>query len=119
MRILTHFTTTKVRILTLEALFAGVPVVLLPSDRMVGRVGAAAGAQFTCFTGTKVQILTQKAVVALAAGAGIGVARSLDDYLHIGTQFTCFTGTKVQILTEAAPASPRPRHQPAPPRGGS
>jgi hypothetical protein len=61
---------------------------------MVGRVGAAAGTQFTCFTGTKVQILTQKAVVALAAGAGIGVARSLDDYHHIGTQFTCFTGTK-------------------------
>jgi hypothetical protein len=36
--------------------------------------------QFSCFTSTKVQIRTRKAVLA-------------------GTQVTCFTGTKVQILT--------------------
>ena len=36
------------------------------------------GAQFTCFTGTKLQILT---------------------YLCRIAKFTCFTGTKLQILT--------------------
>jgi hypothetical protein len=36
-------------------------------------------AEFTCFTGTKVQILTSEE--------------------EICTRFTCFTGTKVQILT--------------------
>ena len=42
--------------------------------------------QFTCFTSTTVQILTQKAHASDA-----------------GTQFTCFTGTKAQILTHKAP----------------
>jgi hypothetical protein len=37
---------------------------------------------FTCFTRTKVQTLTQKAL--------------------LGAQFACFTGTKVQILTQQA-----------------
>jgi hypothetical protein len=41
-----------------------------------------AGAQFACFTGTKVQILTRREALRVA-----------------GAQFTCFTGTKVQILT--------------------
>jgi hypothetical protein len=45
------------------------------------------GTQFTCFTGAKVQILTQKAL-----------RREID--LLCGTQFTCFTGTQVQILTQ-------------------
>ena len=40
------------------------------------------GTHFTCFTGTTVQILTQKAL--------------------LSTQFTFFTGTKVQILTQKA-----------------
>ncbi len=39
-------------------------------------VSAVAGARFTCFTSTKVQILTQKVL----------------------TQFTCFTSAKVQKL---------------------
>ena len=50
------------------------------------------GAQFTCFTGTKVQILA-------------GVLRSLPEQAasqRLGTQFTCFTGTNVQILTQKA-----------------
>jgi hypothetical protein len=38
------------------------------------------GPQFPCFTGTKVQILTQT--------------------LRAGTQFLCFNSTKVQILTQ-------------------
>ena len=46
----------------------------------------AAGTQFTCFTGTKVQIPEE------------------------GTQFTCFTGTKVQIPESEEPASVVTRH---------
>ncbi len=41
---------------------------------------SASQVQFTCFTSTKVQILTRRRRVA-------------------GTQFTCFTSTKVQLLT--------------------
>jgi hypothetical protein len=41
--------------------------------------------QFTCFTSTKVQLLTSDEADC--------------EYLHVGTQFTCFTSTKVQILT--------------------
>jgi hypothetical protein len=44
------------------------------------------GTRFTCFTGTKAQILTRRE--ALLEPAAIW-----------GTHFTCFTGTKVQILT--------------------
>ncbi len=44
------------------------------------------GTRFTCFTGTKIQILTRRE--ALLEPAAIW-----------GTHFTCFTGTKVQILT--------------------
>jgi hypothetical protein len=47
------------------------------------------GTQFTSFTGTKVQSLTQQLQLPIASVA----------VMHIGTQFTCFAGTKVQILT--------------------
>ena len=50
--------------------------------------------QFTGFTGTKVQILTQKAALVVPDDALAGSTRRLS-----GIQFTCFTGTKVQILT--------------------
>ena len=51
-----------------------------------GPSAAPAGAHFTCFTSTKVQILIPRgAADATAAPAG--------------TQFTCFIGTRVQILT--------------------
>jgi uncharacterized protein YcbX len=48
-----------------------------------------AGSQFSCFIGTKVQILSQKALQ--------GLAKS-----EKKRDFTCFTGTKVQILTQRA-----------------
>jgi hypothetical protein len=51
-------------------------------------VSRALVTQFTGFTGTNVQILTQKRV---------------NEYLAVSrTQFTCFNGTKVQILTQKA-----------------
>ena len=66
------------------------------------RGASVAGAQFTCFTSTKVQILTPESCVAGggrdARGAGGEGA---------GTQFTCFTGTKVQILELACSRSRR------------
>jgi hypothetical protein len=46
----------------------------------------AAGAHFPCFTGTKVQMLTQ-----LRRRSGVWQR----------LQFTCFTGKKVQVLTGA------------------
>ena len=52
-----------------------------------------AGAQCPCFTGTKVQTLTQKE----CGGVGHGRRRHLRRVL--GSHFTCFRGTKVQILT--------------------
>jgi hypothetical protein len=51
------------------------------------------GTQFTCFTGTKVQILTH------AKSTSTDAAHPQE---ILGTQFTCFTGTKVQILTQKA-----------------
>jgi hypothetical protein len=57
-------------------------------------VAAAAGSQFTCFTGTKVQILTQLPHTCRRCRAS-----SWRLPPATGTQFTCFTGTKVQILT--------------------
>jgi hypothetical protein len=47
------------------------------------------GTQFTSFTGTKGQSLTQQLQMPIESIA----------VMHIGTQFTCFAGTKVQILT--------------------
>ncbi len=58
-----------------------------------GRAAGVAGAQFTCFTGTKVRILTELHPAAVAGGA---LARAA---AH-AQQCTCFTGTKVRILTE-------------------
>jgi len=45
--------------------------------------------QFPCFTGTRVQRLTQNAL--------LGMEHEIRDE---GTEFTCFTCTKVQILTQ-------------------
>jgi hypothetical protein len=51
------------------------------------------GTQFTCFTGTKVQILKNRwGSLAATVSARKGE----------GTQFTCFTGAKVKILTRSA-----------------
>ena len=59
----------------------------------------APGTQFTCFTGTKVQILTHKALLARGRSqAPLAAAPPLPQ--TPGTRFTCFTGTKVQILTQ-------------------
>jgi hypothetical protein len=59
------------------------------------------GAQFTCFTSTKVQILTPRG----AAGTANGIAKRAWDAAFDGTQFTGFTSTKVQILTAALRAT--------------
>jgi hypothetical protein len=63
--------------------------------------------QFTCFTGTKVQILTQLALsvyCAQARGAGTELSHSLRAVCgpagQEGTLFTCFPSTKVQILAQ-------------------
>ena len=65
---------------------------------------ASTGTQFTCFTSTKVQILTQLArdrTHFLISSPSHGGAPPT-----LGTQFTCFTGTKVQIAdAEGAPPS--------------
>ena len=52
------------------------------------------GTQFTCFTSTKVQILTLEELRARQADARL-------------PQFTCFTGTKVPILTPEEPGRQR------------
>jgi hypothetical protein len=91
--------------------------------RLFGALGSAfekpCGTHFTCFTGTKVQILTQQARATgtpssssmwplsspsenssreskSRTSAALGIA-------PFGPQFTCFTGTQVQILTQKAP----------------
>jgi hypothetical protein len=51
------------------------------------------GAHFTCFTSTKVQILTPKYFLARLKGLLIHAATAAK------SQLTCFTSTKVQILT--------------------
>ena len=55
------------------------------------------GTQFACFTRTKVQILTQKAVAGPILLRG---AQKLSSPIQFTIQFTCFTGTKVQVLTQ-------------------
>ena len=86
-------------------------------------MASAEGAQFTYFTSSKVQLLTQKALLGCgrysvyllywhkstttdAEGAGRlqglrsgEVPRASRSILCRCTQFTCFTSTKVQILT--------------------
>jgi hypothetical protein len=70
------------------------------------------GTQFTCFTGTKVQMLTQKTSLAqvmpysllpdticLLPGPSSAQKQRAGSSGRSGTQFTCFTSTKVQILT--------------------
>jgi hypothetical protein len=59
-----------------------------------------AGTQFTCFTSSKVQILTQKTLLAAQTP-------------RTPTQFTCFTSTKVQVLTRKRGFRPLQRqHRP-------
>ena len=110
--VLNLFALTQVQILTqagtsetLTAACAGAP-----KDAM--RI------QFTCFTGTKIQILTQKALVDTSGGVRRGVrkevrpAGAVDDvrrqYAIVGessgdtSQFTYFTSTTVRILTQKA-----------------
>jgi hypothetical protein len=54
------------------------------------RVTASSGAQFTCFTSTKVPVLTS---------CGVAHVGNEKQVVLRGTQFTCFTSTNVQILT--------------------
>jgi hypothetical protein len=60
---------------------------------------AVSGTHFTCYTGTKVPILT-------AACTGVGRARARPRYLQscntCGSHITCFTSTNVLILTPGA-----------------
>jgi hypothetical protein len=57
------------------------------------RLDAGALLQFTCFTGTEVQILTLKALV---GGCRCGWMQEL---YSVYLLYWCFTGKKVQILT--------------------
>jgi hypothetical protein len=50
--------------------------------------------RFTCFTSTKVRILTQKALQAVVVEENRSSSSS--------AQFTCLPGTKVRILTQKA-----------------
>ena len=63
------------------------PVVAGPPQQSPHR-----GTQFTCFTSTQVQILTQKTLLAAQLPSDLDSPQGL-------RQFTCFTSTKVQILT--------------------
>jgi hypothetical protein len=62
-------------------------------DEFAGTIGT----QFTCFTSTKVQILTQKAL--LVRPPLIPEELGSVDHLRSDTQFTRFTSTKVQKVT--------------------
>jgi len=80
--------------------FAGTKVdtkvqVPTPEALQASRAGHSQCTQFTCFTGTKVQILTLRAC--RRQGSAIRSARGA--LFDTGTKFTCFTGTKIQILT--------------------
>ena len=55
--------------------------------------------QFTCFTSTKVQILTPEVLLELLQGCGTCTSV----VSQFTSQFTCFTSIKVQILTHAPP----------------
>jgi hypothetical protein len=70
------------------------------------RVQGAAGPQFTCFTSTKVQILTQKAQQVLNFTRFYLLYQSkisnFDAAGAAAANFTRFTSTKVQILTQNA-----------------
>jgi hypothetical protein len=73
---------TKVQIPTPEALQAS-------------RAGHSQCTQFTCFPGTKVQMLTLRA----CRRKGPAIRSACGALFDTGTKFTCFTGTKIQILT--------------------
>jgi hypothetical protein len=60
--------------------------------RTLPRATSAVGTQFTCFTSTRVQILTVEASPSSPNGNE--------------SQFTCFTSTKVRMLTHLA-SSPK------------
>jgi len=63
----------------------------------------APGTQFTCFTGIKVQILTEwRQYHASVHSPGPPIASGESGRLDLGTHVTCFTGTNVQILTQKA-----------------
>jgi hypothetical protein len=66
---------------------------MMRDDEIAGTIGT----QFTCFTSTKVQKLTQKALLVRSSLIPEELGRI--DYLLYDTQFTHFTSTKVQILT--------------------
>ena len=72
------------------------------ADGVRGRNGQE-GTHFTCFTGTKVQILTPEECV---APTDFLTQLSPSLYLLYWYKSTCFTGTTVQILT--------PEERPAP-----
>ena len=59
--------------------------------------------QFTCFTGTKVQILTYQSTNTGSLQFLVGLkSLTLASNRLKGPQFTCFTGTKVLMLTRAS-----------------
>ena len=57
------------------------------------------GTQFTCFTGTKVQIMTPEELQGLRARRIRRWSLRRMRLICSGEQFTCFTSTKVQILS--------------------
>ena len=68
------------------------------------REASATGTQFTSFTSTKVQMLTQTHTHAATDVVAFEVQAEMDLQLEArvyeGTQFNCFTSAKVQILTQ-------------------
>ena len=69
------------------------------------------GAHFTCFTRTKVQILTDEGAAGMVYTWGLNCCGQLGRFAgeydaNRGTQFTCCTSTKVQILTAEALQAP-------------
>jgi hypothetical protein len=77
-------------------------------------INATLGTHFTCFTGTKVQILTQKALLehlkrnrwSLTWGdmrVHLEQRRQYAKLYRLGSQFPRFTSTKVRILTRQKP----------------
>ena len=75
----------------------------LKPQNLVVAEGDLLGAQFTCFTSTKVHILTAEELRGSPPPRHrLGISRPRGP---AGTQFTCFTSTKVQVLTHLSPAA--------------
>ncbi len=74
------------------------------------------GSQFTCFTATKVQILTLRKLQDLMTEV-TRFGKDTKKQQKPGTQSTCFTGTKVPILTPEALRARLPQQVEAPPKG--